>query len=417
MAEKPTPKTQREISSQFVIDRALPGVQKPPLETDKVNRGATRTRKNDRVGDIKIGLYDIDDTIKYYFDEVIRPRVTDFDEDVSVPVLYGSPERWVSAQRGQYYRDQKGKIMVPLIMYRRTSVGKDTTLNFSKIDANNPKLFYTFEKKYSPQNRYDNFSALQGVIPTRERYSVVVPDYVTIQYEGVIWTDYIEQMNDLIEAINYSQGSYWGDPERFKFRTSIAEFSDATEVPTDGDRIVKTTFNMELHGYIIPDSLNKELAMTNPNTQLENTVGQILFDEGDDIGSDAILSGTETSTGGSNANFVTSTPGATVEETLDMALVFQYLDKRFSKLANNTAMTSNTATFLTASLAVAPSGFDLNPTTNNDFLIFVNGAYVRPGLYSVTEDGGNTIFTFTTSSLGYDLESDDEIIAYGKFNS
>ena len=413
MAEKPTPKSQLDISSQFVIDRAAPGAQKPPSK--QINRGSTRTRKEDRVGDIKIGLYDIDDAIKYYFDEVIRPRVNDFDEDVSVPVLYGSPERWVSAQRGQYYRDQKGKIMVPLIMYRRTSVGKDTSVNFSKIDANNPKLFYTFEKKYSPQNRYDNFSALQGVVPIRERYSVVVPDYVTIQYEGVIWTDYIEQMNDLIEAINYSQGSYWGDPERFKFRTSIAEFSDSTEVPTDGDRIVKTTFNMELHGYIIPDSLNKELAMSNPNTQLENTVGQILFDEGDDIDSSDVIQGTETATGGSN--FVTSTPGATVEETLDMSLVFQYLDKRFSKLANNTAMTTNTATFLTSSLAVAPSGFELNATNNNDFLVFVNGAYVRPGLYSVAEESGNTIFTFTTSSLGYDLESDDEIIAYGKFES
>ena len=415
MAEKPTPKSQLDISSQFVIDRAAPGAQKPPSK--QINRGSTRTRKEDRVGDIKIGLYDIDDAIKYYFDEVIRPRVNDFDEDVSVPVLYGSPERWVSAQRGQYYRDQKGKIMVPLIMYRRTSVGKDTTLNFSKIDANNPKLFYTFEKKYSPQNRYDNFSALQGVIPTRERYSVVVPDYVTIQYEGVIWTDYIEQMNDLIEAINYSQGSYWGDPERFKFRTSIAEFSDSSEVPTDGDRIVKTTFNMELHGYIIPDSLNKELSMTNPNTQLENTVGQILFDEGGDTNEDGTIPGTDTTPGGSNANFVTSTPGVQVEETLDMALVFQYLDKRFSKLANNTAMTSNTATFLTSSLATAPSGFELNATNNNDFLVFVNGAYVRPGLYSVAEESGNTIFTFTTSSLGYDLESDDEIIAYGKFNA
>ena len=413
MAEKPTPKSQLDISSQFVIDRAAPGAQKPPSK--QINRGSTRTRKEDRVGDIKIGLYDIDDAIKYYFDEVIRPRVNDFDEDVSVPVLYGSPERWVSAQRGQYYRDQKGKIMVPLIMYRRISVGKDTSVNFSKIDANNPKLFYTFEKKYSPQNRYDNFSALQGVVPIRERYSVVVPDYVTIQYEGVIWTDYIEQMNDLIEAINYSQGSYWGDPERFKFRTSIAEFSDSTEVPTDGDRIVKTTFNMELHGYIIPDSLNKELAMSNPNTQLENTVGQILFDEGDDIDSSDVIQGTETATGGSN--FVTSTPGATVEETLDMSLVFQYLDKRFSKLANNTAMTTNTATFLTSSLAVAPNGFELNATNNNDFLVFVNGAYVRPGLYSVAEESGNTIFTFTTSSLGYDLESDDEIIAYGKFNA
>ena len=51
MAEKPTPKTQREISSQFVIDRALPGVQKPPSK--EINRGSTRTRKNDRVGDIK----------------------------------------------------------------------------------------------------------------------------------------------------------------------------------------------------------------------------------------------------------------------------------------------------------------------------------------------------------------------------
>ena len=414
MAEKPTPKTQRELSSEIAINAALPSAQKPPSK--EINRGSTRTRKNDRVGDIKIGLYDIDDAIKYYFDEVIRPRIVDFDEDVQVPVLYGSPERWVSAQRGQYYRDQKGKIMVPLIMYRRTSVGKDTSVNFSKIDANNPKLFYTFEKKYSPQNRYDNFSALQGVVPIRERYSVVVPDYVTIQYEGVIWTDYIEQMNDLIEAINYSQGSYWGDPERFKFRTSIAEFSDATEVPTDGDRIVKTTFNMELHGYIIPDSLNKELAMSNPNTQLENTVGQILFDEGDDIDSDAVLSGTDTPTGGS-ANFVTSTPGTQVEETLDMALVFQYLDKRFSKLASSTDMTSNTATFLTSSLAVTPGGFDLNQTSNNDFLVFVNGAFVSPGLYSVSEDSGNTIFTFTTSSLGYDLESDDEIIAYGKFNA
>jgi len=414
MAEKPTPKTQRELSSEIAINAALPSAQKPPSK--EINRGSTRTRKEDRVGDIKIGLYDIDDAIKYYFDEVIRPRVVDFDEDVSVPVLYGSPERWVSAQRGQYYRDQKGKIMVPLIMYRRTSVGKDTTVNFSKIDANNPKLFYTFEKKYSPQNRYDNFSALQGVVPIRERYSVVVPDYVTIQYEGVIWTDYIEQMNDLIEAINYSQGSYWGDPERFKFRTSIAEFSDATEVPTDGDRIVKTTFNMELHGYIIPDSLNKELAMSNPNTQLENTVGQILFDEGDDIDSDAVLSGTDTPTGGS-ANFVTSTPGAQVEETLDMALVFQYLDKRFSKLASSSDMTIDTATFLTSSLATAPSGFDLNQTNQNDFLVFVNGAYVTPGLYSVAEESGNTIFTFTTSSLGYSLESDDEIIAYGKFNA
>ena len=174
---------------------------------------------------------------------------------------------------------------------------------------------------------------------------------------------------------------------------------------------------MELHGYVIPDSLNKELAMSNPNTQLENTIGQILFDEGGDLNTDGSIPGADATPGGSNASFVSSTPGATVEETLDMSLVFQYLDKRFSKLASSSDMTTTTATFVTASLADAPAGFDLNSTSNQDFLVFVNGAYVRPGIYSVAEDSPNVVFTFTTSSLGYDLESDDEVIAYGKFES
>ena len=35
----------------------------------------------------------------------------------------------------------------------------------------------------------------------------------------------------------------------------------------------------------------------------------------------------------------------------------------------------------------------------------------------MAESSPNVVFTFTTSSLGYDLESDDEVIAYGKFES
>ena len=37
-----------------------------------------------------------------------------------------------------------------------------------------------------------------------------------------------------------------------------------------------------------------------------------------------------------------------------MSLVFQYLDKDFLNLQSSTDMTTNTATFLTSSLAVAP---------------------------------------------------------------
>ena len=35
----------------------------------------------------------------------------------------------------------------------------------------------TFEKKYSQENRYDRFSALYNLIPSRELYSVAMPDY------------------------------------------------------------------------------------------------------------------------------------------------------------------------------------------------------------------------------------------------
>ena len=309
---KPLPRTQRRLEGRE-LNRGL-----------QRGRGSETNQRKDNVKNISIGLMDVDAAIMYYFNEVIKPTTTINGQEVKVPVYYANAERWNSIQKQGYVRDVKGSLITPLIVFRRVSMEANETMPIDKLDANDPKQFYTFEKKYSPQNRYDNFSALQGVVPIRERYSVVVPDYVTIQYEGVIWTDYIEQMNDLIEAINYSQGSYWGDPERFKFRTSIAEFSDATEVPTDGDRIVKTTFNMELHGYVIPDSLNKELAMSNPNTQLENTVGQILFDEGGDTNEDGTIPGTNTTPGGSNANFVTTTPGVQVEETLDIKLLISF---------------------------------------------------------------------------------------------
>ena len=61
------------------------------------------------------------------------------------------------------------------------------------------------------KNRYDKFSVQQGLNKTKELYSVAVPDYVTLQYEFIIWTSYIEQMNKIVEQIIYSEGSYWGE--------------------------------------------------------------------------------------------------------------------------------------------------------------------------------------------------------------
>jgi len=123
-----------------------------------------------------------------------------------------------------------------------------------KLDANDPKLNYSFQKKFTQHNRYDKFSVLQSITPGREYYNVSMPDYMNLTYEFTIWTSYIEQMNTIVEKINYSDGAYWGEPGKMRFRTRIDSFSDASQV--DGERLIKTTFSVTLNGYILPETFN-----------------------------------------------------------------------------------------------------------------------------------------------------------------
>ena len=234
------------------------GVGKPETRPN-TNRGTITSRKDDTVQDISIGLQDHDEAIMYYFNNVIKPSVIINDNRTNVPVVYGSPERWKGVQRDGYFRDKEGKLQTPLIMFKRDSVEKRRDLG-NKIDGNNPQLHYTFQEKYTKRNQYDNFSVLQNRIPQREYHAVVVPDFIKLNYTCIIWCDYVAQMNKLIEMINYTSDSYWGDKERFKFNAKIDTYSNTTEIAQGNNRVVKTNFGLILQGYLVPDSINKELS-------------------------------------------------------------------------------------------------------------------------------------------------------------
>jgi hypothetical protein len=233
--------------------------QKSSSTRKPINRGKITKREDDKVKDISIGLQDHDEAIAYYFDNVIKPSVAMNGERIKVPLIYGAPERWKSVQKDGYYRDKEGKIQTPLIMFKRTNVEKRRDLG-NKMDANNPQLYYVFQSKYNKRNQYDNFSVLQGRTPNKEFHAVVIPDYVKIKYSFVVWTDYVSQMNKIIEAINYSSDSYWGDENRFKFNARIDTFTNKVELKDGLNRSVKTEFGLELLGYIVPDAMNTALA-------------------------------------------------------------------------------------------------------------------------------------------------------------
>ena len=215
------------------------------------NRGYQYSRKDEDIKNPEVTLMDMDSAIMFYFDEVIKPAVKDNGENVKVPIMYASPERWKAIQRDGFMRDKKRKTITPVIVYRRTSIEKDTEMPIDKLDANKPSLFYTFQKKFSNVNRYDNFQVQRGTVPQREYYNVMMPDYVTLTYEFIVWTSYIEQMNKIVEKIVYSDGAYWGDPNKLRFRSKIDTFTDATEIG-DTERLVRTNFSVTLRGYLLP---------------------------------------------------------------------------------------------------------------------------------------------------------------------
>jgi len=223
-----------------------------PRKQRVLNRGYLYSRTNDNIKTPSVSLVDMDSAIMFYFENVIKPSVKDNGENVKVPIMYASPERWKSILRDGFMKDKKRQIITPVIAYRRTSIERDETIPQDKLDANNPNMFYTFEKKFSNTNRYDNFAIQQGTLPQREYYNVTLPDYVTLTYDFIIWTSYIEQMNKIVEKVIYSDGAYWGDPEKLRFRSHIESVTDATEI-SDVERLVRTNFSVTLRGYLLPE--------------------------------------------------------------------------------------------------------------------------------------------------------------------
>ena len=260
-SRKPIPKTQQELSND--LSGASNSLLGNPNAANPNFNGPNRSLQNSFEGDtvkpFTVGIQDLDEAIMYYFQNVIRPFVMQNGNRIEVPVIYGSPERWKSTQKDGYYKDKNGAIMAPLIMFKRNSVEKNRSLG-NKLDANYPNLYGVMKKRYDTRNFYSNFNVLNNRKPEQQFYAVTIPDWVTVTYSCMVYTYYVEQLNGIVEAINYASDSYWGNPQRYQFKAAINSFNIVTEVPQDNVRVVRSTFDIKLYGYIIPNTLQNNVA-------------------------------------------------------------------------------------------------------------------------------------------------------------
>lgn len=382
-------------------------------EDKRFTRANEVRRDDDKLKELTIGLYEIDYCIKWYLDNVIKPEINDFGSMVKVPVVHGSSEKWKNTQVDGYegfHRDKNGKIQSPLISYKRTSITKNKTLG-SKVDANFPQLYATQEIKYDRQNKYDQFSRLTNSKPIKSYITTVIPEFVDVTYDVVVWTDFVEHMNGIVESILYSEGSFWGEPNKFRFRTKIDTFNNQTDLLQDQDRIVRTTFTITIMGYLVPDVLVKNLSKKQSSKVFD--ARQIVLDTIVD-NDPSVFQETDTTTVG--GGLIVNQPQPTASPnpgSLVNAAVTGYLNTNKAVQASS-VVTPNIATFTTSFLQ-APAG--LPATSAANFIFFINGQYIEPGAISTFVDNGGVTCTLIVdvAELGFTLIPSDEVVAIGKF--
>jgi len=375
------------------------------------NRALEISERNDGDKDFTIGIKDLDEAIMHYFNNVLKLSVVQNNTKLIVPVIYGTPENWKSVQQDGYYRDSGGKLMAPLMMFKRSSVTQNRDLG-NKLDGNMVHNVQLFKKSYSKRNVYSNFNVLNNRVPETKYVLSATPDYVTVEYECILWTYFVEQMDKLVEVLNFASRSYWGDPNRFQFYSSIESFQDSVTYNVGDNRAVRVNFNITLNGYLIPDSLNKKLAT--PSNKY--SISQIIFGLETSTGTEEFSAKVKRGRSNKVKSVLLNDSVNNINITNNLAAsdpaILTYINT--NKTVTGAFVSSTTASFPNGWL-IAPSA--LPSTSVANFTFFVNGQYVEPtSIVSFTNNTTNSVLILDTNLLGYSLDSDDVIIGIGKFN-
>lgn len=229
-------------------------VQKSDNLSDKkieVNRAHEVRRDTDTQKDVTVTLYDIDTAVMRQI-EKFQLTVPDNGQNLKVPTFYASPEKWKSIQVDGFMRDYQGKIILPAIVFSRTTSEKNRNMMLF-----NRYLTYTVMKKYSAKNRYTQFSVLVGQnAPINDIYSIVMPDHMIFTYHFIIWAEYQQQVNKLVERFNFEAEDYWGDKRGYRFQVKLDSISHTINVSGDQNRMVKAEFDLQVFGYLLPDVID-----------------------------------------------------------------------------------------------------------------------------------------------------------------
>jgi hypothetical protein len=199
-----------------------------------------------------------------------------------IPVIWVSAERAYQVKKDKGLRDSSGALILPIISLNRTAVVKDAArkgpywANISpQGDERGGSITVARRIHQDKTSKFANADAQRryGKInfKTRKKDKIVYqyvtlpqPVYIDVTYEISIWTEYQQQMNELVHpfitkggGINY----FVMDHEDHRYEGFIQQdFSqeDSVEDMTEEERKYQTKIEIKVLGKLLGDGPNQE---------------------------------------------------------------------------------------------------------------------------------------------------------------
>lgn len=259
-----------------------------------------------------VGLEDVDSAIFNLFDKEIPIQI---DETSSagmkkVPVIFAGGEKWAMLKKNRPLRDKSNTLILPLITIGRTGFSQTSAEDLAGRGINQKTGEIVIRRRLDKSDRgYQNLinrTSLQGqqnlaVTPldavidqlaTRRSigdisedptvrsgglvsgrkskmgnaYETIVipsPQFITVTYDVIVWTQYTHHMNQVMETIISSylpqvQGWRLDTPKGYWFMANVDEGSFAAETNfedmSQGERIIKQKFSVKVPAFILASS-------------------------------------------------------------------------------------------------------------------------------------------------------------------
>lgn len=157
-----------------------------------------------------ITLENIDRGIRDWVDRTVDARVKTPQSDLhKVPVIFSSGERWSTGRTKQVFRDENGVLILPIISVRRVAIEPDPTKMALGCQVDKIQIAKKVDIKSNQIKNLEAAPLVTDVLGLRSHnypavydvYTIPFPDRLQATYQLIIQTQYISQMNDILQKM------------------------------------------------------------------------------------------------------------------------------------------------------------------------------------------------------------------------